>query len=211
MVRTSEDGTSNRHSSYLHPSEQTRDFRSCRRHSLAAAGLWQWKPSNQRGRSAVWLSRWEVWNQNAPERRVWRVSYGPVSEISTRASGDGELESDGKRLRSALAEICAFSEKHDCSGFTACFVRAIETLDSGGAKRHGYHKDLIPNGAVSDLATSMLDACQSAWVFGGMGSWNDMSFERAEQTEYDRVSEQLFNILNETIQTAANASSALNP
>jgi len=121
------------------------------------------------------------------------------------------LESDGKRLRSALAEICAFSEKHDCSGFTACFVRAIETLDSGGAKRHGYHKDLIPNGAVSDLATSMLDACQSAWVFGGMGSWNDMSFERAEQTEYDRVSEQLFNILNETIQTAANASSALNP
>ena len=38
-----------------------------------------------------------------------------------------------------------------------------------------------------------------------------MSFERAEQTEYDRVSEQLFNILNETIQTAANASSALNP
>src|SRR6266571_9152736 len=28
MVRTSEDGTSYRRSSYLHPSEQTRDFRS---------------------------------------------------------------------------------------------------------------------------------------------------------------------------------------
>ena len=46
-----------------------------------------------RGRSAVWLSRWEVWNQNAPERRVWRVSYGRDSEISTRALGDCELES----------------------------------------------------------------------------------------------------------------------
>jgi len=178
---------------------------------VGGGGTWSMEALQPRAKSAVWLSRWEVWNQNAPERRIWRVSYGRVSEISTRASGDGELESDGKRLRSALAEICAFSEKHDCSGFTACFVRAIETLDSGGAKRHGYHKDLIPNGAASGLATYLLDACQSAWVFGGMGSWNDMSFERAEQTEYDRVSEQLFNILNETIQTAANASSALNP
>jgi hypothetical protein len=38
-----------------------------------------------------------------------------------------------------------------------------------------------------------------------------MSIEGADQTEYDRVSEQLFSTLNETIQTAANASCALNP
>ena len=81
----------------------------------------------------------------------------------------------------------------------------------GGAKRHGYHKDLIPDGAASGLATCLLDACQSAWVFGGMGSWNDMSFEGVDPTEYDRVSEQLFSTLNETIQTAANVSCALNP
>src|SRR6266566_642602 len=95
--------------------------------------------------------------------------------------------------------------------FTASFARAIETLDSDSAKHHGYHKDLIPNGAASGLATCLLDACQSAWAFGRMGSWNDMSFEGADQTEYDRVSEQLFSTLNETIQTAANVSCALNP
>jgi hypothetical protein len=48
-------------------------------------------------------------------------------------------------------------------------------------------------------------------VFGGMGSWNDMGFEGSDQREYDRVSELLFTALNETIQTAANASSASNP
>jgi len=72
----------------------------------------------------------------------------------------------------------------------------METLNSHGAKRHGYHKDLVVNGVVPELATCLLDACQSAWVFGGMGCWNDMSFESTDQAEYDRLSEELFNALN---------------
>lgn len=111
-----------------------------------------------------------------------------------------------RRLRAALAEIHQFSEKHNCGGFTTCFARAMETLDSGGAKRHGYHKDLVAQGVAPEIAIYLLDACQTAWVFGGMGSWNDMGFEGGEQMEYDRVSEQLFTTLNETIQSAANSS-----
>ena len=122
-----------------------------------------------------------------------------------------DLELASMRLRSALGQIHRFSEKHNCGGFTACFTRAMETLDSHGAKRHGYHNDLVVNGVVPELATCLLDACQSAWVFGGMGSWNDMSFEGADQAEYDRLSEELFSILNETIQTAANASCVYMP
>src|SRR5207247_9850127 len=82
---------------------------------VGGGGTWSMEALQPRAKSAGWLSRWEVWNQNAPERRIWRVSYGRVSEISTRASGGGELESDGKRLRSALAELCAFAEKPACS------------------------------------------------------------------------------------------------
>jgi len=107
-----------------------------------------------------------------------------------------------------LNEILAFSKKHDCGGFTTCFNRAMETLDSGGAKRHGYHKDLAVTGTVPGVAEALLDSAQSAWVFGGMGSWNDLGFEGVEQQEYDRVSQQLFSALNETIQIAANASYA---
>jgi len=161
------------------------------------------KPS---GKSGMWLSRWAVWNQNAPERRIWRGEYGQVSEIPSRAASDCNLESAGNRLRAALAEIQAFSANHECAGFSACFARAIETLESGGAKRHGYHRDLIVDGSAPELAAGLLDACQSAWVFGGMGSWNDMGFEGADQAEYDRVSELLFTALNEAIQAAANAS-----
>jgi hypothetical protein len=81
----------------------------------------------------------------------------------------------------------------------------METLDSDGVKQHGYHKDLVVEGAAPSLAKALLDAAQSAWVFGGMGSWNDLGFEGADQAEYDRVSQQLFTVLNETIQVAANA------
>jgi hypothetical protein len=173
---------------------------------VGGGGTWAVASIHQNGRSNVWLSRWEVWNQNAPERRIWRVSYGCVSKTRSGPAQVVDLESLNARFRSALEDIHAFSKKHNCGGFTACFARAIETLDSLGATRSGYHKDLAPAGVLPELAIYLLDACQSAWVFGGMGSWNDMGFDGKDQVEYDRVSEQLFTALNETIQSAANAS-----
>jgi hypothetical protein len=87
----------------------------------------------------------------------------------------------------------------------------METLDTGGAKRHGYHKDLspegdLPEGDLPEAASILLDAVQSAWVFGGMGSWNDMGFEGPDQKEYSCVSELLFHAINETIEAATDAS-----
>jgi hypothetical protein len=173
---------------------------------VGGGGSWVMEECRDRAKSSVWLSRWQVWNQNAPECRIWRVEYGRVSEASPRPAGNANLESARNCFRSALQEIHGFSEKHGCGGFTACFGRAMETLDSDGAKRHGYHEDLVVEGVAPSLAEALLDAAQSAWVFGGMGSWNDLGFEGADQAEYDRVSQQLFTVLNETIQVAANAS-----
>jgi len=175
---------------------------------VGGAGIWTMQAVQQNGKSAIWVSRWEVWNQNAPERRIWRVSYGRVSETRSPTASVMDLESLAGRFRSALADIHQFSERHNCGGFTACFSQAIETLDSGGVKRHGYHQDLAPDGCLPSLAMRLLDACQSAWVFGGMGSWNDMAFDKEVQVEYNRTSEQLFLTLNEVIQAAANASCA---
>jgi hypothetical protein len=70
----------------------------------------------------------------------------------------------------------------------------------------GYHKALCPDGSLSDLAASMLKAAQAAWVFGGMGSWNDMGFDGDVQMEYGRLSDSLFNLLNEAIEAAATSS-----
>jgi hypothetical protein len=174
---------------------------------VVGAGTWAMEAAQPNGKHAVWVSQWEVWNQNAPDRRIWRVSYGRVSEIRPTAAV-ADLEALAGRFRAALADIHRFSESQKCGGFTACFSEAIETLDSGGEKRHGYHQDLAPDGCLSSLALGLLDACQSAWVFGSMGSWNDMAFAGEAQVEYDRTSQQLFLTLNDAIQAAANASVA---
>ena len=44
---------------------------------VGGAGTWAMEAVQQGGKRAIWLSRWEVWNQNAHERRIWRVSLWP--------------------------------------------------------------------------------------------------------------------------------------
>jgi hypothetical protein len=174
---------------------------------VGGGGTWGMEAVQQNGRRALWVSRWQVWDQNAPERRIWRVSYGRVSDTRALTPPLGDLEALAVRFRSALLDIRQFSERQQCGSFTARFSQAIETVDSGGAKRYGYHKDLAPGGALPSLAECLVDACQSAWVVGGMGSWNDLAFDGEAQTEYERTSHALFLTLTDVIQAAANASS----
>jgi hypothetical protein len=55
-------------------------------------------------------------------------------------------------------------------------------------------------------ATQLLGAAQAAWIFGAMGSWNDLGFEGDDQVLYERLSEDLYQLLNAAIVAAANAS-----
>jgi hypothetical protein len=173
---------------------------------VGGGGSWYMEVLHPKNQSDFWLARWEVWNREAPEQRIWRVTYGRVSKGATTKFGPPDVQNATSRLVQALREIHVFSAKHDCGGFTQCFAEALDTLDSAGANLHGYHKDLAATGYLSQEARTLLDACQKAWVFGGMGSWNDMGFDGDDQVEYERVSDQLFQHLNEAISVGANES-----
>ncbi|HEV2357716.1 MAG TPA: hypothetical protein VGZ23_08930 [bacterium] len=149
-----------------------------------------------------------MWNQHAPERRIWRVPYWGTEAPQSSPAATTALASLAARFRTALGDTYAFAVRHRCDGFVTSFAKAIETLDSRGEKGHGYHRDLAPDGCLPALATCLLDASQSAWVFGGMGSWNDMAFDGGAQIECDRVSEQLFPAVCDAIEAAANDSCA---
>lgn len=111
-------------------------------------------------------------------------------------------------FRASLTSIHAFSAKESCGGFTNCFADGLTALEDPSADI-GYHKDIAPVGQLDEEAQSLLKASMSAWVFGGMGSWNDMGFPGASQKEYESVSERLFDVLNEAIEVGA-SSTALN-
>jgi hypothetical protein len=65
-------------------------------------------------------------------------------------------------------------------------------------------RDLLP--AAYPAAARMLSATASAaWVFGGMGSWNDLSFQGPLREQYERVSEDLYLAALDALVAATNA------
>ena len=69
-----------------------------------------------------------------------------------------------------------------------------------------YHGDIAPKGLLPKSAYQLLTAAQAAWVFGGMGSWNDLGFQGQDQQTYDKLSEELYQLLNAAIVQATNTS-----
>lgn len=175
--------------------------------SAFVGGGRQWRIEGLRsnGSSENWLSKWEVGNRDAPDHKIWRVTYGLYEVGVTSAFDLRAITVILDDLSSALVEIRKFSVMNQCGNFTKCFDDALRALDSPDAEV-GYHKDLYPPGSLSANAASLLKAAQSAWVFGGMGSWNDMGFEGETQAEYTRISDRLFELLNEAIEAAATSS-----
>jgi len=173
---------------------------------VGGGGTWSMEVVLAGNRSQFWIPRWEVCNKDEPEKRIWHVTYGCISEKDTVQEQFTSLQVIESRLSQALSEIYSFSKNHNCGGFTQWFADAIDTIDSEGKNLHGYHKDLAPDGYLSHNEKIILDACQKSWVFGGMGSWNDLGFDGVDQVEYERVSEQLFNVVNEAIIVGVNSS-----
>lgn len=153
--------------------------------------------------SEYWAENWHVWNYEAPERRIWRVDYSRFWKGAASPEPRVSLAEAHAKLWESLRAIHTFSQSNPCGSFSGQFAKAIEALESKGEAPHGYHRDLAPEGLLPPEALALFDACQIAWVFGGMGSWNDLSLEGGE---YDRVSENLFQALNEAICAAANSS-----
>lgn len=168
-----------------------------------SGGQWALQALLPAQRSELWIGQWEVVDPDAPDRRIWRVSYQSVSDSPPVPHDVADVPAAAERMFLALRDIHAFADTEGIGNFAHCFERAAEALAGWGPA--GYHQDLAPQGVLSDEARALLEACQSARVFGGMGSWNDLTFDGPASEEYDRVSEQLYRALIDGIRAAANS------
>jgi hypothetical protein len=158
------------------------------------------------GRKDLYESAWEVGNREAADRRIWRVRYRLLTENSELRSPKLQtVEALSLALEAALSDILEFADEHRLEGFAVYFRDAVRCLSSEDPFAFVHHKDLAPAGILDLSAKRLLAACQAAWVFGGMGSWNDLGFEGAEKTRYERLSDALFGLLNEGICASVNS------
>ncbi len=178
--------------------------------SAFVGGGGRWFLCLDRGQSfECWEPWWRAGNRQAPDNRIWQVHYARVVETYTfepdeLARVTAPIADMTTRLRSILTRIEAFARKVDQPGFADCFKTAQSCLDSSTPLAETFHSDIAPPGTLPHAAAQLLAANQHAWVFGGMGSWNDLVFDGDDGTQYNLLSEELFNALNQSICIAAN-------
>ncbi len=68
------------------------------------------------------------------------------------------------------------------------------------------YDELFPSDIIEDKVRHLLAGAFSSWVFGGMGSWNDLSFDEESQKEYEAISDELFNAIHQAIIAGVNNS-----
>jgi hypothetical protein len=158
--------------------------------------------------SDLWEASWIVMNRDDPEKKIWEVTYFRVDQgrpqIPMQAQNLTALRRD---LADTLSRIEAFASRQRLEGFAVAFRKASTILSSDQPLAETHHADLAPTPAVPLEAKQLLGAVQAAWVFGGMGSWNDLGFAGDDQQEYSKLSDELFARLNQSIVGAVNATS----
>lgn len=172
--------------------------------------IWKIEALRGNGESEFWFPRWEVGDRNSPDRRIWNVSYGLCQIGKSKPFALRSEQDVTDDLHRCLLEIKEFSRLRANGAFIDYFDRGLNALDDPDSD-FGYHKDLFPPGTLSTLSQSLLNCAQCAWVFGGMGWWNDQGFQGELESEFEKVSIQLFDLLNEAIATAATASCPAQP
>jgi hypothetical protein len=69
-----------------------------------------------------------------------------------------------------------------------------------------YHPDILPPKGYTEPARRLLSACEKAWAFGGMGSWNDIGFEDPDlEARYRAVTPVLFSAVLLGVAAAVNS------
>lgn len=157
------------------------------------------------GWTSYWGSRWHVWNSKAPDKRIWRVLYKIVRETTT-------IEPDRMDLTIACEELDALFERslHFArlvgQGFPERFEKARVCLASKDPLGEIDLRDIAPDGLLSLDASRILAACCAAWVFGGMGSWNDITFDGEDEVRFIEFTRRLMFAMSRSVCAAANSS-----
>ena len=151
------------------------------------------------GPSEAWRARWSVIEPRPADNRIWAVRYEgrPAADQDPPQS---ELARTSSALDVALDNARMFALGAQQPEWAAQFTDAIEADDD----RPPYMPDLMAPDYPADARRLIAKASRS-WVFGGMGSWNDVGFtDEATREEHTNVSRLLFAAVFEACLAAVN-------
>ncbi|MHA1246427.1 MAG: hypothetical protein ACTSPE_03810 [Candidatus Thorarchaeota archaeon] len=138
-------------------------------------------------------------------QRPWEAVYVltdsgvACSQNVTMAVGEAT-----RKLRDVLVALASFAETFPRTAhWSHRFMTALHVLD-GSLKLA--RDEIVPEGVFADQAERLLFATSASWVFGGMGSWTDLSFQDPRQQEmYLNLTNALYSSICDAMGSAVNS------
>ncbi|NHK32505.1 MAG: hypothetical protein FK730_14220 [Asgard group archaeon] len=158
---------------------------------------------------------WHILAQKKEKYDVWKSEWKAIAGdemafylLLTRNANIGEirypsLDTTKLFLKEILTDLVAFTEKNKLTNWEKIFQKAIDCLNIQNSDEL-IQKDYLPVNCYSLEAKQILASCDQAWVFGGMGSWNDVV--RVQDYDlYRRLTANLYDTLCKSIVSAINS------
>jgi hypothetical protein len=137
----------------------------------------------------LWYPQWKTGGQD--KNKPWLIEYRSLMFRNSHVM----------RIQKKFAKRADV----DVSNWAAWFTKSLEILDSP-TPTAPFHPDMLPATGFSLEARQVLASAAQSYVFGGMGSWNDLGFEKPEiNKEYKRVTKELYEAVKLAIAMASNS------
>lgn len=152
--------------------------------------------------SELWEGFDRIGDKNAADKKIWLSAYILIGEAESAARVDADIGAASRDLKEALAKIEPVAREIAVPQFAEAFAAARVALEGkGGEQPPSFVRftDLKPD------ATRLLNAAGRAWVFGAMGSWNDLAPADAMKQRYEATSKALFTALQRAVIVVANS------
>jgi hypothetical protein len=151
----------------------------------------------------LWEGRDRVSDKDDPERKIWTTDYVMLTErLPELRQSTKSVAEISTALRNTLREIADFAHEIQSDYFEGCFRNAIVSLSSDDPLNGLYHADIAALGRFPLQTARLFSATQHGWVFGAMGSWNDMA---PDDPRYAPLSDKLFDEMVEAATVIANS------
>ena len=178
---------------------------------IGGGGRWLIEASKQ-SKVDYWEGRWEVGDRQRKDQKIWRITYGCVAQNQNALPAQTtDLENLKVHLNQELRNIAAFARAQKLDHFAQAFERGLVCLDASKSPGKLWHDDMVLPGLLLLIANQLLNAVQAGWVFGAMGSWNDLSFAGDDQKRYEQLSAELYSLFIQAVVAATNTSAASTP
>lgn len=178
---------------------------------VAFAGAGQWSlVGTSGGRPAeTWRAGWTLGDRDAPDRRIWEVAYHGQSVESGPPPVHPEIAASESRLLTALGKAESFArERAEVVGWADVFADA-RRLAAAADPQLPVFRDMLPPRGFSEPARRLMATAARSWVFGGMGTWNDLTFAGRSEEDYEDVSAELYAAVLAAFVAAANSDLAV--